>query len=55
MHQCQTCGKIDIIMVMSLFKKLEQILAGSIFEKEKEKGQSFQREVQCGDIGMYGN
>jgi len=38
MGQRRICGKIDIIMIASLFKKVEQILAGNVFEKEKKIG-----------------
>jgi hypothetical protein len=35
MGQRRICGMIDIIMIASLFKKVEQILTGYVFEKEK--------------------
>ena len=38
MGQRRICGKIDIVMIASLFKKIEQILTGNVFEKEKEEG-----------------
>jgi hypothetical protein len=41
MGQRRICGKIDIVMIASLFKKIEQILTGNVFEKEKEEGRGF--------------
>ncbi len=55
MHQRRICGKIGIIMAASPFKKVEQILTGNVFEKEKEEGRSFQRAVQRGNVGMHRN
>lgn len=55
MRQRRICGKIDIIMIASLFKKVEQILTGNIFEKEKEEGGSFQRAMQRDNVGVHRN
>ena len=41
MGQHRICGKINIVMIASLFKKIEQILTGNVFEKEKEEGRGF--------------
>ena len=37
MGQRRICGKIDIVMIASLFKKIEQILTRDVFEKEQEE------------------
>jgi hypothetical protein len=38
MGQRRICGMIDIIMIASLFKKVEQILTGNVFENEEKEG-----------------
>src|SRR5216684_6458349 len=55
MGQRRICGKIDIIMIAGLFKKVEQILARDVFEKEKNEGWGFQRAMQRDNVGMHRN
>ena len=55
MGQRRICGKIDIVMIASLFKKIEQILTGNVFEKEKEEGRGFQRAMQRDNVRMRRN
>ncbi len=55
MGQHGICGKIDIVMIASLFKKVEEILTGNVFEKEKKEGWSFQRAMQRDNVGMHRN
>jgi hypothetical protein len=53
--QRRICGRIDVVMIASLFQKVEEILTGNEFEKEKEKGRRFQRAVQRDNVGMHRN
>jgi len=40
MDQRQICRKVDTILITSLFKTVEQILAGKVFQKEmKARGE----------------
>ena len=55
MRQRRICGKIDIVMIASLLKKVEQILAGNVFEKEKEECRGLQRAMQRDNVGMHRN
>jgi hypothetical protein len=55
MGQRRICSQIDIIMIVGLFKKVEQILARDIFKKEKNKGWGFQCAMQCDNVGMHRN
>jgi hypothetical protein len=55
MGQRRICGMIDIIMIASLFKKVEQILTGNVFEKEKKESRGFQRAMQRDNVGMNRN
>jgi hypothetical protein len=42
-------------MIAGLLQKVEEILTGNKFEKEKEKRRSFQRAIQGDNVGVRGN
>jgi hypothetical protein len=45
-------GVVDIMMVTGLFQKVKEILAGDIFEKEKQEGGSLKGAMKSDNIGM---
>jgi hypothetical protein len=53
MGQRRICGKIDIIVIASLFQKVEQILTGYVFEKKEKKVRGLQRAMQRDNVGMH--
>ena len=55
MGQRRICGKIDIVMIASLFKKIEQILTWNVFENEQEECRRFQRAMQRDNVRMLRN
>jgi hypothetical protein len=55
MGQRRICGEIDIVMIAGLFKKVEQILARDVFEKEKNEGWGFQCAMQRDNVVMHRN
>jgi hypothetical protein len=47
-------GIVEFIMVARLFEKVEQILAGDVFQKQKQKGGRFKSAMESDNVGMQG-